>query len=160
IDSIYPSVVEPGKPAQLTIYGRNLPGGQPDPTVVVNGSVLEKATVNVTSPADPLAQQRLTYTGYVTPVGSGMDGFEYRVKNPSGSSNPFLLSFARAPLVLENGNNGKRETAQELKVPSEVAGKLDKKHPGGWFSFGAKKGEVVSIEVLSDRLGAPTDLVM
>ena len=33
---------EPGKTAQLTVYGRNLPGGKPDPAVVVDGKILEK----------------------------------------------------------------------------------------------------------------------
>src|SRR5262249_38780640 len=37
IDAIYPSIVEPGKQTPLTIYGRNLPAGQPDPTTVLNG---------------------------------------------------------------------------------------------------------------------------
>jgi hypothetical protein len=160
IDSVFPSVVEPGKQTQVTIYGRNLPGGQPDPSAVLGTSTLEKATVTITAPSDPAAAQRLAYTGYITPPGSGIDGFEHRVRNASGVSNPFLLSFARAPLVLENGTNIKRETAQEVKVPCEVAGRLDKKHPGGWFSFSAKKGEVLTIEVLSERLGSPTDLVM
>ena len=31
IDAIYPSVVEPGKTTQVTVYGRNLPGGKLDP---------------------------------------------------------------------------------------------------------------------------------
>src|SRR5581483_6787220 len=34
IDAVFPPMVEPGKPAQVTVYGRNLPGGTPDPSVV------------------------------------------------------------------------------------------------------------------------------
>jgi hypothetical protein len=160
IDGVFPSVVEPGKQTQVTVYGRNLPGGQPDPTAVVNGSVLEKATVTVNVPNDPMVRQRLAYTGNVTPAGSLVDGFEYRVKSGAGTSNPFLLTYARAPVVLENPANTKRETAQQLNLPCEVAGRLDTKHSHGWFAFSAKKGDVFTIEVLSDRLGSPTDLVM
>ena len=29
IDAVFPPVVEAGKATQVTIYGRNLPGGQP-----------------------------------------------------------------------------------------------------------------------------------
>ena len=105
IDAVFPPVVEPGKPAQLTVYGRNLPGGKPDPTAVVAGSVLEKATVQVNVPNDPVSQQRLAYTGYLPPIASGLDGMEYRVKNGSGTSNPFLLTLARSPVVLDNGKN-------------------------------------------------------
>jgi hypothetical protein len=160
IDAIFPSVVEPGKQAQLTIFGRNLPGGQPDPTAVLNGSVLEKATVSVNVPNDPLIKQRLSYSGYVAPPGSRIDGFEYRVKNPSGSSNPFLLTYARASVVLENPANTQREAAQAVNVPCEIAGRLDNKHRLGWFAFSAKKGDVLSIDVQSDRIGSPTHLVM
>src|SRR5206468_3167455 len=34
IDAVYPPVVVPGKPTQVTVYGRNLPGGQKDPKAV------------------------------------------------------------------------------------------------------------------------------
>src|SRR5262249_30089021 len=149
-----------GKQTPLTIYGRNLPGGQPDPTVVLNGSVLEKATVSVNVPNDPMVRQRLNYSGYIQPPGSLLDGIEYRVKNPAGASNPFLLTIARAPVVLENPANITREAAQAVNVPCEISGRLENKHPHGWFAFSAKKGDVLSIEVLSDRLGSPTDLVM
>jgi hypothetical protein len=157
IDSVFPSVVEPGKPAQVTVWGRNLPGGQPDPTAGIGGSVLEKMTVTVNAPNDP---QRLSFSGYLTPVNSMIDGFEYRVRNAAGTSNPFLINFARAPLVLENGKNASRENAQALNVPCEVSGRLDSKRSGGWFSVAAKKGDVLSIELLSDRIGAPTDLAL
>jgi hypothetical protein len=158
IDAVFPPVVEPGKPVQLTVYGRNLPGGQPDPTVVLGDRPLEKLVVNVNVPNDPAVLQRLTYSGAIAPPQSAADGFEYRLRNDSGSSNPVLLFFARSPVVLENGATGKRETAQELPVPAEVVGKLDAKKSVAWFTFPAKKGEVYSIELTGNRLGSPTDL--
>src|SRR5207302_528363 len=100
IDAVVPPMVEPGKPATVTVYGRNLPGGQPDPTAVCDGHVLEKITATVTAPADPLAQQRLTFAGRTDPASSSLDGFEYRVKGPAGLSNPYLMMFARGPVVI------------------------------------------------------------
>src|SRR5205085_2009812 len=41
IDAVFPPVVEPGRSATLTVHGRNLPGGKPDPAAVVDGRVLE-----------------------------------------------------------------------------------------------------------------------
>src|SRR5204862_7717239 len=98
IDAIHPAVVEPGKSTSVTVYGRNLPGGQLDPTSVVDGRVLEKITVQVTPPANA----GLTYTGRLTPPSGALTGFEYRVKNGAGTSNPFLLTYATAPVVLDN----------------------------------------------------------
>ncbi len=156
IDAIYPAVVEPGKPTPVTIYGRNLPGGQPDPTAVVDEHVLDKVAATITAPTDPAALARLTFSGHVSPVASGLDGFEYRVKNDAGSSNPFLLTFARAPVVLDNDANDTPETAQEVAPPCEIAGRVVKIGDRDWYTFTAKKGDVLNIELQSDRLGAPT----
>jgi hypothetical protein len=154
IDAIFPCVVEPGKATTVTVWGRNLPGGKPDPSAVVDDRVLEKITVSVTAPSD--AGQRLTFSGLVAPRMAGLDGFEYRVRNDAGWSNPFLITLARAPVVLDNGNNDTPETAQAIALPCEIAGHVEKQRDRDWYMFTAKKGEVYNIEVLSDRLGAPT----
>ena len=158
IDAIYPPMVEPGKTARLTVYGRNLPGGQPDPTAVVDGRFLEKLVVSVNPSADPAALQRLAYLGHVPPAAAELDGFEYRLRNASGVSNPYLLTYARAPVILEKEAHDTPETAQEVTVPCEIAGRVEKKRDRDWYSFNAKKGETYWIDVLSARLGAPTDM--
>jgi hypothetical protein len=160
IDVVYPPMVEPGKSSEVTVYGRNLPGGQLDPSVIVGGRVLEKLTVTIVPPKDPQAQIRLTFGGHLPPVMAMVDGFEYRIKNGTGASNPFLMTFARGPVVLEKEPNDTPETAQEVSVPCEIAGRIDKKHDRDWYSFTAKKGDTFIIEVLSQRIGAPTDLYL
>jgi hypothetical protein len=160
IDAIVPPMIEPGKTAQVTVYGRNLPGGQPDPTSVDDGRVLEKVTVSITAPADPVAQQRLAYSELVTPPQSSLDGFEYRIKGPNGSSNAYLMMFARGPVQVEKEPNDKPETPQVITVPGEVAGRVDKRDDRDWYSFTAKKGDVYSIELYGERLGSPADFYM
>jgi hypothetical protein len=158
IDAVHPAVVEPGKPATLTVYGRNLPDGKPDPSAVVDGAVLEKVTVTVNVPGEAAALDRLAYRGYLEPLSSGLDGFEYHIRNAVGTSNPFLLTYARAPVVVDNEANDTPETAQEIPVPCEIAGRIEKKHDRDWYVFSAKKGDIYNIEVLSDKLGSPTDM--
>jgi hypothetical protein len=157
IDAMMPPMLEPGKATPVTIWGRNLPGGQPDPTAVVDGRVLEKITVSLTAPADPLAQQRLVFSGHVPPVMSAQDGFEYRIKGPVGMSNAYLLQFARAPVTLETEPNDKPEAAQAINVPCEVAGRIDKRDDRDWYSFTAKKGDSYFIDLFAERLGSPGD---
>ncbi len=156
IDAIFPAVLEPGKATPVTIYGRNLPGGQPDPTAVQDGRVLEKLAATITAPTDPAALSRLSYSGFVRPSASGLDGFEYRVKNGVGASNPFLLAVAHNPVVLDNGANDTMDTAQEVTPPCEIAGRFEKLHDLDWYAFTAKKGDIYNIDLQSERLGAPT----
>jgi hypothetical protein len=158
IDAVFPPVVEPGKKATVTVYGRNLPGGKPDPTAVVDGRVLEKVTVTVDVAGDEVALQRLAYSGRVEPLASALDGFELRLRNDAGTSNPFLLTYAKAPVILDAGEHGSAETAQEVNVPCEIAGRVEKKGDRDWYVFSARKGDTYSIEVFGERLGAPVDM--
>ncbi len=156
IETVFPPMIEPGKTAALTLYGRNLPGGKPEPAAVVDGKPLDKLVVNVAAPGDPLAQQRLAFSGVVPPVSATLDGFEYRLPG----SNPSLLTYAKAAVVLENEGNDSADKAQEIPVPSEVAGRIDKRGDRDWYAFSVKKGDTFIIELLSHRLGAPTDMFL
>ncbi len=158
IDAVYPPMVEPGKATQVTIYGRNLPGGKPDPAAEVNGRVLEKAVVNVTAPSDPVALNRLTFSGRLDALASSLDGFEFRVRNSTGASNPFLLTYAQAPVVIDNEANDTPETAQAITLPCEIAGRIEKPNDEDWYSFTAKKGEVYNFDLFSERIGGQTDI--
>ena len=157
IDAVFPPVLEPGKATKVTVYGRNLPGGQPDPTARVGDSVLEKITATVTAPSGEPALHSISFSGQVTPAMSALDGFEYRLKNAVGSSNPYFLTFARAPVVLDNGTNDSAEMAQEVTVPCEIAGRIEKRRDRDWYVFTAKKGDTFNFDLFGDRLGSPGD---
>jgi hypothetical protein len=158
IDAVFPCAVEPGKTTRVTVYGRNLPGGKPDASAVADERVLEKITVDVTAP--PLSGTNgvppVASSGLLTPKMAGIDGFEYRLRNDTGWSNAFRIGLARAPLVLDNGNNETPQTAQVVPVPCEIAGHVEKPRDRDWYTFTAKKGQAFIIEIFSDRLGAPT----
>jgi hypothetical protein len=158
IDAVFPAVIEPGRTAEVAVYGRNLPGGKLDPDSKVDGRVLEKATVSVKAPADALPRQRLDFTGFLSPSASGLDGFEFRLRNDAGISNPVLLTYAAGPVVLDQGDNDSVENAQKVTVPCEIAGRIEKRSDRDWYVFHANKGDVYSIELAGDRLGSPLDL--
>jgi hypothetical protein len=158
IESVFPPMIEPGKAAAITLHGFNLPGGKADPTALIHDRPLEKLTVNVTGPADPAGLDKLRFSGLVTPTAALIDGFEYRLPGSGGGSNPKLIAFARYPVVIENDDNDTPDKAQAIPVPCEVAGRVDKKRDRDWYVFTAKKGEVLMIELQSERLGAPTDM--
>lgn len=158
IDAIHPAIVEPGKATSVTIYGRNLPGGKLDPKIVLDGKVLEKLTTTITGPQDALAAQRLAYSGWIDPPTAMLDGFEFRLKNHAGYSNPALVHLARAPVIVDNEANDTAATAQAVRIPCTIAGRIEKKADRDWYVFRAEKGQVLTIEAIGDRLGAALDL--
>jgi hypothetical protein len=160
IDAVHPTAVEPGKQAQITLYGRNLPGGKTDPTTILRGRALEKVTVTVNPPPDPQALDRLNFGGFVPPLQSHLDGFEYRIRNEAGVSNGVLLNYARARVVLDNEANDTPETAQEIPLPCEVCGRIERLGDRDWYAFTAKKGDVYVLDLLGERIGSASDLFM
>jgi hypothetical protein len=157
IDAVYPPAIEFGKPAQVTLYGRNLPGGTPS-GYLLDGRPLDKAVVTVTPPTDPLAAQRLALRDRIDPVTALQDGFEYSVKGPGGTSNPIPIYFTREKAVVKKNEGGtKPETAEAIATPCEVVGMLYKRGDRDWYSFEAKKGDVLIIEATAERNGRPAD---
>jgi hypothetical protein len=156
IDSVFPCIVEPGKTTNLTVYGRNLPGGQPAPGMFADGAPLEKITVPFAAPGDEASKGRMTTTGRVNPAMAGLPGVGFTVKNGAFTSNVFPLTFATLPVVLDADGQRTEETAQVLTPPCEVAGHLLKKGERDWYALNMKKGETVTIDLASERLGAAT----
>ncbi len=155
IDAVFPPVFEPGKSAEVTVYGRNLPGGRADSSAVVEGRTLETLRTTVKAPDDP---QTLAYRGHLSPSAAGLDAFELRVKNDSGTSNPYRMTLAKAPVVLDQGKNDTFDTAQSIVPPCEIAGRIEARRDRDWYAFEAKKGDVLSIEGYAERIGSPIDL--
>ncbi len=135
-----------GTKTKFALFGRNLPGGK-----VVDGKAkpaLERIEVELAAD-DPNLRKPLT----AMPAQTALELFEYRI----GASEPVLLRFPTAPVVAESEPNNSLATARKITVPCEVAGQLFPNGDRDWFSFEAKKGDVFWIEVVSHRLGWPTD---
>ena len=97
------------------------PGGTLDPPLAAGGSVLEKKTVTVDVPRIS-PEGHLAFGGHIPPVMAAVDGFEYRIRNAAGMSNPFLLTFAQYPVVVAHGDNDTAGKAQAVPVPAKSPG--------------------------------------
>ncbi len=157
LDFLFPPAGLPGSNGTYTIYGRNLPGGRKSP-FTVDGRPLEMIQARIAIPSNVVDQ--LTFSGRLDPQCCGMDGIEYRIKTGPVSSNPLLVTAASAPVVLEQPNNDRPETPQQLKPPCEVAGQFYPQRDIDWYSFEAKQGEIWAIDLYSHRLNLPTDPVL
>jgi hypothetical protein len=150
IDAIVPSSLEPGKATTVTVFGRNLPGGKIDPAELLGGRPLEKLVTTIKAPQD---NGRLAYAGYVPPSAAQLSGFDFRLKNPAGSSNPYLIGFAHAPVKTEQEPNDRPEQATAVPVPCEIAGRIERRGDVDWYRFPAEKGKPLTLELFGDRIG-------
>jgi hypothetical protein len=159
IDAVFPPVIEAGKPAQVTLYGRNLPNGQPADGVAFEGRPLEKLSVTINPPTDALATTSLSFRGgHIDPVIALQDGFEYVFKGPNGVSNPVPIYFTREKQVLKkNAGGSTAATAETIPTPCEVSGFIGRRGDSDWYSFDAKKGEQLLVEVVAERVGTQAD---
>jgi hypothetical protein len=155
IDFIFPPAGQAGGQRSFTIYGRNLPGGKPS-GLTVAGHPLESLNATIAIPSGAAATD-LFIRSAMLPASAAWDGIEYRIKGPQGWSQPALVGIATAPPVLEIADNGEPAKAQLLSMPCEVMGKFFPVRDRDWFQFEVKKDESVSIEVISQRLGLPTN---
>ena len=157
IDYIIPSSVPPGSGTTVTIFGRNLPKGEPA-GVNIKGRPLEKITRQVEAPAAGKEGEApgLHFNGLIRPWSSLLDGFELRVKSEAGSSNGKLLRISAMPQVLQTPGNTEIAKAQKLPVPCVVSGQFSRETPD-FYTFSAKKGEKFSIDVFSNRIHSPAD---
>lgn len=157
VDFIFPPSAPAGTNNPFTIYGRNLPGGQPADGLSMNGAPLQKLVVNVPMPADEAARTSLA-VGPATPNrAASLDAIEFRLPTPQGPANPVLVYFAPAPVVVEQEPNDQAAAAQKVTLPCELVGQFLPGADVDWVQFDAKKGENYSIELISHRLGLEAD---
>ena len=132
--------------------------GGTDSGMELEGKPLQKQEVTITLPGDPKARTSLAGTAPVGPSQAGFDGIEYRLPSPKGSSNPVRIFFADAPVVGEAAvPNDKPAEAQKIPIPCDYAGLFYPRRDRDWVTFDAKKDEVYWVEVVSERLGVPTN---
>ena len=156
LDFVFPPAGLPGSSGNFTLYGRNLPGGQPSTTISADGKPLQSLAVQIPLPADQ-SLQNLDVENVVEPDESGIDAIAYRLPTPEGLTNSVLVGFATAPIIAEQEPNDSPAQAQAVKAPCEYVGQFYPQADRDWITFEAKAGEALWMEVFSQRLGLPTD---
>ena len=158
IEAAFPNVLTEGRITPVTFWGRNLPGGVPDPATLLDGVPLEKVTVPLAPPDDPRLHAGLLHRDARTANQVRLDAFEHRLRSPASTSNPILLMSSPHPVVLSAGTNTAPERAQPVELPCELAGRFLEPRHGHWFVFEGKANEAVWIEGYGDRVLNPLDL--
>jgi len=154
IDFVKPAAGVPGTTGTFTLFGRNLPGGQPA-GVHLAGRELQKMVVKIPVPKSTVD---IALVGNrVEPLSAGLDAFEYTLTADNGVSNPVPIYFATGTMAVEVEPNNTAVKAQKIQVPGDITGVLQQRGDEDIYEFETKAGTVFSIEVFSQRLGTPAD---
>lgn len=157
-----PALVAAGKTSRVTLFGRNLVARGSESAELggtafggrlphrVDPLALDAVEIELAPPARP--------TKIRTPLLPAQIAFPaYAVDVPQGHA-PVLAGVSDVPLERDSGRNHSAVDAQPLEAPCEVAGQLIGGDERDWYVFSARKGEVLWLEGLGARLGAPVDL--
>jgi len=158
VDFVFPPSGPAGSSNQYTLYGRNLPGGQPAEGISIGGVPLQKLPVIIPLPADDAAQATLGIASGSSLKRAWQDGIEFRLPTPAGPANAVPIYFSKSPtVVMEQEPNSDPKSAQKVAIPCEYAGQFYPQRDSDWVEFDAKKGQTWWIEVISSQLGLDSD---
>lgn len=158
IENAFPGAVVPGEPTDLTVYGRNLPGGKPTPGPNVNGLPLEELTVPFTAPSEPASQLGFLMRTPLPSATLGARGMQVWPQGLQDALNPVSLITADAPVTREREPNDAADKAQSLVLPTYLAGRFDAPGDADWYTITAKRGDRIAVDVFCERGDQPGDV--
>jgi hypothetical protein len=157
IENAAPLAVAPGETVELTLRGRDLPGGKTSSESIVAGVPLETLTVPFTAPKEPLTLQRFSFINHLPSPSLNARGIQVWPKGLENALNPVTLVLADAPVTREVEPNDSAETAQAITLPTVISGRFDKPGDVDYYAFTAKRGETIGVDLLCERIDMPGD---
>ncbi|MCA9264122.1 MAG: hypothetical protein KDA60_09760 [Planctomycetales bacterium] len=156
LDFAIPSAIVAGSTSPITLFGRNLPGATETDMTLSDGSVLQRLEVSVTAPSIEQHTISASTAGFAEPQEMDALRFAYRLEVDGKSSNEIALGLATEPVIRESEPND-ADRPQRIVVPCEISGQFATRRDDDWFEFSAQQGEQFWMDVLSERIAAPTD---
>ncbi len=168
VENVFPRAVQVGRPATLTVYGRNLgkaSGGRQAPVTRpsswrIGELALEEYQETITPPTDVIEQGAFRFWEHPTAhsvlptaATSTLTGFQYRPQ--VGGAVPLLLS--DAPVTLEAEPNDDPLKPQPLTLPAVVSGRFDRERDADWYQFQTEEPGPYAFEVYCERIAGRAD---
>jgi hypothetical protein len=155
LENAFPAAVVPGEKSELILLGRNLLGGKPSGTVL--GQPLVEQTTSVTVPKDPALMQRFNFVNHLPSPSVNARGCQWWPPEIPTALTPVTIAYADAPITLEKEPNDSAASAQPISWPTVVCGRFDRPGDADWYSFSAKAGDSIAVDLLCERLDMPGD---
>ena len=161
LDFAYPHLLTLGNTNRVTLYGRNLPGGQPAGFLSFDGRALEKVDAEIVVPKEnPSSVWPLEFLRHPAAVAVASEIFTWRWFTTNGSSNPLRFFLSTQPVVVAPLAAGAASTHSGVEVvtlPVDFCGSFPKRGEISGVQFEARAGTNPWFELFADRIGLPCD---
>ncbi|MCX6860152.1 MAG: hypothetical protein NTX70_08005 [Verrucomicrobia bacterium] len=148
-----PQVLQAGRSQRIIVYGHRLPGGKSSQVLGADGEPLEQRELEITAPAEPTASSALVGT-LGQPPSTPLAAESWLWRGSDGvvpvQSVPFGLT--ALPVVA-----GTSTGLVSVTTPCEFSALFPARGHSSGVAFEAKKGEVLWVELTSERWGHPVD---
>jgi hypothetical protein len=164
IENVFPRAVQVGRPATLTVFGRNL-GSKAKPSAWrISDLPLDEYQESMMPPIDVLDrgtyrffEHPTTHSVLPTAATCTLTGFQFRPKPGDTFANPVPLLLTDVPVTLEVEPNDDPKKPQPLTLPAVVSGRFDRERDADWYEFETTEAGSYSFEVYCERIAGRAD---
>lgn len=164
IENVFPRAVQVGRPATLTVYGRNLGGGAKPSAWRVEDLPLDEYQETVTAPADllPLGLYRFfehptCHSVLPTAATCTLTGFQFQPRPNGVVAGAVPLLVVDTPVTQEIEPNDEASKPQAIQLPAVVSGRFDRPRDADWYEFEATENGPHAFEVYCERIAGRAD---
>jgi hypothetical protein len=153
LDAVFPPAVRAGTFGELTLLGANLPGGKP-------AGNLQELRLPFTMPREAACPGLFEFVHHVAAPAFNARAFQFVPMVCADAINPITVARVGSPVVCEREPNDVADKAQAVELPAVLCGRFDRPGDVDWYTFKAKAGDVIAVDLLCERLGLPGDAVV
>jgi hypothetical protein len=164
VENVFPRAVQRGKPAELSVYGRNLGAGAKRGSSKIQDLALDEVRQPVTVPSDvfDLGAYRFfehptTHSVSPTAATCTLTGFQMQPAFGDFAMDAVPLLLVDTPVTLEVEPNDTPETAQKIALPAVVSGRFDRERDADWYEFEPDENGNYSFDVYCERIAGRAD---
>ncbi len=155
VENVFPRAIQIGKPAPISVFGRNLGGSAKPSKWAIGDMPLDELQESVTAPADLLAlgsyrfsDHPTTHSVLPTAATCTLTGFTVR-------GVPLLVTEHAVSLEVEPNDDPKKP--QPLTLPAVVSARFDRERDADWYEIEPNEDGAYGFDVYCERIGGRAD---
>jgi hypothetical protein len=164
IENVFPRVVQAGRPAMLTVYGRNLGASAKPSAWRVEDLPLDEYQETVSAPTNVLAlgsyrffEHPTSHSVLPTAATCTLTGFQFQPRPGGAAVNGVPLLVVDTPVSVEVEPNDDAGKPQRIALPAVVSGRFDRPRDADWYEFEAPENGAYAFEVYCERIAGRAD---